>query len=96
LATVDEAIEAGMIARAEAEDRLLERGLAPADYGPLLDALAHGMTQTVAAHERGWPNTIKDARRFVDEVYAALEADPPRLKLPMPARRRLGLNWPDV
>jgi hypothetical protein len=95
LATVEDAIEAGAIARAEAEERLVERGYELEPYERVLAALEYGMTQVVAAHARGWPRTIADTRRFLDEVYACLDADPPRVKLPAPARRRLGLNWTD-
>jgi hypothetical protein len=91
LATVSDAIEAGAIARDEAERRLLERGLDPAAYVRLLDVLRHATEQLVAAHEHRLD--VRAYRERLDQVYELLDADPVGDELPQPPRRTLALCW---
>ena len=91
LATVDDAIQAGAIAREEAERRPLTRGLDPAKYGRLLDELRHATEQVVAAHELGLD--VAEYRTYLDRLYGQLEADSVVDKLPQPPKRTLALRW---
>ena len=91
LATVDDAIEAGAIARDEAERRLLARGLDPTKYERLLDELARATEQVVAAHEHGLD--VAEYRAYLDRLYGQLEADPVVDELPQPPKRTLALRW---
>jgi hypothetical protein len=91
LATVSDAIEAGAIARDEAERRLLARGLDPTTYSRLLDELAHATEQAVAAHEHR--RDIAEYRAYLDRLYEQLDADPVIDKLPQPPKRTLVLRW---
>jgi hypothetical protein len=91
MATVSDAVEAGAIARDDAERRLLARGLDPAGHARLLDELRHATEQMVAAHEHRL-----DAREYrdrLDEVYERLDANPVVDTLPRPPRRTLALCW---
>jgi hypothetical protein len=91
LATVSDVVEAGAIARDEAEMRLLTRGLDPAAHARLLDALQRAIEQVVAAHEHG--RDTGEYRAYLDELYARLDADPVVDGLPEPPRRTLALRW---
>jgi hypothetical protein len=91
VASVSDAFEAGAIARDDAERRLLARGLDPARYARLLDALRHATEQVVAAHAHG--HDAREHRRHVDAIYALLDADRVGDKLPEPPRRTLALRW---
>jgi hypothetical protein len=91
LATVDDAVEAGAIARGEAERRLLIRGLDPAACTRLIDAIGGATEQVVAAHELG--RDTGEYRRYLDELYTRLDVDPRRDDLPEPPMRTLALRW---
>jgi hypothetical protein len=91
VASVSEAVEAGAIARDDAERRLLARGLDPAAHERLLDALRHATEQVVAAHEHGCDTA--EHRDYLDRLYGQLEAEPVVDKLPRPPKRSLALRW---
>jgi hypothetical protein len=91
LATVSDAIEAGAIARDEAERRLFKRDLDPTKYARLLDELAHATEQTIAAHEHG--RDVAEYRAYLDRLYEQLDADPVISNLPQPPMRTLVLRW---
>ena len=91
MATVSDAVEAGAIAREEAERRLLTRGLDPAKYGRLLDELRHATEQVVAAHEHG--RDVRPYRECLDAIYGRLDSDPVVDELPEPPMRTLALRW---
>jgi hypothetical protein len=89
--SVSAAIEAGAIARDDAERRLLARGLDPATHTRLLDGLRHAIEQVVAAHEHRL--AVAEYRDYVDAIYERLDADPVVDRLPQPPRRTLALRW---
>jgi hypothetical protein len=91
LATVEDARGIAGIAVADAEGRLLERGVDLHGCGGLLEALRHGTEQVIAAREHG--RDTADYRRFVDEVYARLDADPIDDTVPEPPKRSLAMRW---
>ena len=92
LATVDDAIEAGEIAREEAERRLRERGLNPDDYPLLLHGLAHATEQAVAAHEYGRAD-LRDYHECLDSIYEQLAANPVVDRAPRPPKRTIRMDW---
>jgi hypothetical protein len=91
LATVSDAVEAGAIARSEAERRLLARGLDPTKYARLLEGLRRATEQVVAAHAHG--RDIAEYHAYLDRLYGQLDADPVVDKLPQPPKRTLALRW---
>jgi hypothetical protein len=91
LATPTEAREIAAIAFADAEARLLERGVDLRSCGRLLEALRRGTEQVIAAREHGCDTG--DYRRYLDAVYARLDADPIVDRLPEPPKRTLAMRW---
>jgi hypothetical protein len=92
LATVDDAGEAGLVAREEAEQQLLERGYDLTQYPRLLTGLQHAVEQVVAANELH-RDDIADYRSCLDEAYELLDAEPVVDRMPRPPKRTLRMSW---
>ncbi len=91
MATPADARDVARIAVADAEGRLLERGADLRRCRWLLDVLARGTEQVIAAREYG--RDTADYRRYLDDVYARLDAEPVVDELPEPPKRTLALRW---
>ena len=91
MASPADAREAGSIAVAEAEARLLERGAGVGERRRLLDALGRATEQVVAAPEHG--RDERPYRAYLGEPYRRLDANPPSAGMPELPRQRLALRW---
>jgi hypothetical protein len=90
--TPDETRELAADAVYEAIEGLERRGVDPDGCPRLLEALRHGTEQVIAAVEHG--RDVAPYRRYLDEVYRRLDADPviddARIE---PPRSLLAMRW---